>query len=63
MYCTIISQGDKEENNYDYEIQAMLLCIYWLHVTSNYFVWQNFLPYSCKDRMDAYEGLLQTKHF
>ena len=25
---TIISQGDKEENNYDYEIQAMLLCIY-----------------------------------
>ena len=48
---TIISQGDKEENNYDYEIQPMLLCIYWLHVTSNYFVWQNFLTYSCKDCM------------
>ena len=67
---TIISQGDKEENNYDqYKIQAMLLCIYWLHVTSNYFVWQNFLrllPYSCKDRMacmNTTEGLLQTKHF
>ena len=54
---TIISQGDKEENNYDqYEIQAMLLCIYWLHVTSNYFVWQNFLLYSFKDRMACIRG-------
>ena len=54
---TIISQGDKEENNYDqYEIQVMLLCIYWLHVTSNYFVWQNFLLYSFKDRMACIRG-------